>query len=189
MLANEATKTKPRLAASPDEPEILKLLHLMHAEGGMLPLDVECARDFFKRAFDKKGGIIGVIDGPDGIHAMIMLSIGCFWYTRDNHLEEVFNYVRPDCRGEGHAKALIAFAKECADEIHIPLVIGVLTNARMEAKVRLYRQVLGTPAGAFFVYGAKWTGGVEPGNEDFWRKAGRGRGRRLAEAARKVAAG
>ena len=34
--------------------------------------------------------------------------------------------------------------------------IGVVTNKQMAGKVRLYRRLLGTPAGAFFVTNSKW---------------------------------
>lgn len=157
-----------RIATAADEPEIIRLLHLMHAEGGMLPLDEGCAREIFARAFNREGGIIGVIGEPDSIQAMIYLLITRFWYTRDNHLEELFNYVRPDSRKTDHAKTLISYARKCSDQIGIPLVIGVLANRAMEAKVRLYRQMLGFPSGAFFVHGAKWEN-ASPTNEDFWR--------------------
>jgi GNAT superfamily N-acetyltransferase len=159
-----------RIATRADEGEIMLLLHLMHGECGMLSLDEDCARETFNLSFDRKGGIIGVIGEPKNIKAMICLLITRFWYTKENHLEELFNYVRPDARESDHAKTLIAFAKECAEKIGIPLVIGVLTNKQMAPKVRLYRRILGTPAGAFFVHNrpARWAGD-DYANEDFWR--------------------
>ena len=165
--------TTPRLATHADEQEIMRLLRLMHEECGMLSLDEESARATFDRAFDRTGGILGVIDekGSRGrIEAMIFLMFGRFWYTKDDHLEELFNYVRPDCRESDHAKTLITFAKDCAEKIGVPLVIGVLTNKKMAPKVRLYRRVLGTPRGAFFVHNApsRWAGD-DYSNEDFWR--------------------
>ncbi len=157
-----------RVATRADEPEIMQLLHVMHAENGMMPLDENCASEFFSRAFDRRGGIIGAI-GPTGdIRAMIYLLLTRFWYTSASHLEECFNFVRPDCRSGVHARTLINFAQKCSDEIKVPLVIGVLTNNRMESKVRLYRRALGIPAGAFFVYGADWAL-CDPSSEDFWR--------------------
>lgn len=133
-----------------------------------MPLDERCAAEFFERAFAKKGGIIGVIGEPNNIEAMQYLLVSKFWYSKDHHLEECFNFVRHDMRKSDHARKLLSFAKECADTLKIPLVIGVLTNSRMEGKVRLYRRSLGIPAGAFFVYNANWTM-PEPSSEDFWR--------------------
>jgi len=157
-----------RMATREDADEIIRLLNLMHSENAMMPLSEECAHEFFERAFEKRGGIIGVIGEKGDIRAMIMLLITHFWYTKDFHLEEVFNFVRPDHRKSNYARDLIAFARECSDKTKLPLMIGVLTNNRMEGKVRLYRRALGYPAGAFFVYGANWTE-AEPSNEDFWK--------------------
>lgn len=165
-----------RLATREDEPEIIRLLHVMHAESGMQPLDEEAARDTFDLAFDRRGGIIGVIGPPNDIRGMLGLLITRFWFTREHHLEEIFNFVRPDCRnGTPYAERLIEFAKLCADlpEINLPLVIGVLTNRRVEAKARLYQRRLGVPSGAFFVYNAaNWQ---DQANDEFWRSAFRKR--------------
>ena len=144
----------------------------MHAESGMQPLDEEAARETFDLAFDRKGGILGVI-GPQGdIRGMLGLLITRFWFTRDRHLEEIFNFVRPDCRqGTPYAEQLISFAKMCAKvpEINLPLIIGVLTNRRVEGKVKLYQRQLGVPSGAFFVYNSPdWH---DQANDEFWRSA------------------
>lgn len=159
---------KVRIGSPADEPEILRLLQLMHAEGGMFDLDEGCAREMFARAFNRKGGIIGLIGPMSDIRGMIYLLITRAWYTKQNHLEELFCYVRPDCRKSNYASDLITFAQNCSDEIGIPLSIGVLTNIQTAEKVRLYRRKLGYPAGAFFVHGARWVN-KQPGNEDFWR--------------------
>jgi hypothetical protein len=172
-----------RIANQSDEDEIMGLLHLMHAEGGIMPLDEMKAKQTFRLAFNRQGGILGVIGEPGDIKAMIFLLISCYWYTSDYHLEELFNFVRPDVRKspQNYAARLIDFAKSCSDEIKIPLTIGVLTNTRMEGKVRLYRRSLGVPSGAIFVHGATWQN--ERSNEDFWKdpfpKRGKAGGRDL----------
>lgn len=157
-----------RIATREDEPQIIDLLHVMHFENGMMPLDETCAHNFFNRAFDRRGGIIGVIGDQNDIKAAIFLLLTNFWYTKATHIEECFNFVRPDYRKTDYAKTLISFAQKCSDEIKVPLVIGVLANNRMEGKVRLYRRQLGMPAGAFFVYGANWSL-CDPSREDFWK--------------------
>ena len=159
--------TTVRLATREDEPEILRLLELMHAECGILSLDLQSARSVFARAFDRQGGIIGVVGPRDDIHAMIYLMLTRFWYTQDDHLEELFNFIRPDHRKSDYATTMIEFAKKCSDEIGVPLFIGVLTNQRMAGKIRLYRRSLGYPAGAFFVHNAQWQNGLPPCADDF----------------------
>jgi hypothetical protein len=52
--------------------------------------------------------------------------------------------------------------------LKLPLSIGVLTNVDAEGKLKLYYRKFGTPAGAFFAYGAKWVNGRSP-NDGFWK--------------------
>src|SRR5258705_9467806 len=134
-------------AVPADADEVMLLLHQMHAESGMLPLDEMRAREAFERAFHRRGAVMGVIGQPGDIRAMIFLLLGQYWYTTQWHLEELFNFVRPDHRKSDYARRLIDFAKKCASETKLPLIIGVLTNRRMEGKVRLYRRNLGYPKG------------------------------------------
>jgi N-acetylglutamate synthase-like GNAT family acetyltransferase len=181
------TEETVRKATAADLPEIMRLLRMMWSEGGMFPLDEERAAETFNYILNGKGGVIGVIEGGDGIRAMIGVVFCRQWYTSHDHIEELFNYVRPDCRkpGTGYAFKLIRFARECSEKIGIPLLIGVLTNQRMEAKVRLYRRALGMPAGAFFVYGAKWMNEVAS-KTNIWHKSVRKRhGGKFAERVQK----
>jgi GNAT superfamily N-acetyltransferase len=96
-------------------------------------------------------GFIGVIGSVGALEAAIMLTVGSTWYSEEINLDEHFNFVDPAHRQSNHAKALISFAKHCASEAGIRLVIGVLSTKRTAAKIRLYERQL-TPAGAFFVY-------------------------------------
>lgn len=169
------TDSKVRLAQPSDEPELLSLFRMMHAEGGMRPLDMDCVRETFARAFDRKGGILSVIGAPGHIRAMQYLLITRMYYTRENHIDELWNWVHPEHRHSDYSKILIDHAKSCSDQISssmgtkIPLIMGVLTNSRMSAKVRLYRRFFGLPIGAFFVHNPTWVSKQEPCEEDFWR--------------------
>ena len=77
-----------RIAGLDDEGEIMLLLNQMHAEGGIMPLDMQEASSMFHRAFNRQGGILGVIGEPGDIKAMIYLLISKYWYTKKPHLEE-----------------------------------------------------------------------------------------------------
>ncbi len=170
------TLEKVRIAQLSDEPEIMLLLSQMHAEGGIMPLDQMEASAMFHRAFNRQGGILGVVGEPGDIKAMIYLLISKFWYTRQFHLEELFNFVRPDKRFKpnlkepqhNYARQMMQFAKNCSDEIGLPLTIGVLTNIRMEGKVRMYQREFGVPVGAWFGHNLHWVN-QEPATE-FWKK-------------------
>lgn len=168
QLGIDMEEEKVRVATSADESEILLLCNCMHAEGGIMPLDLMEVSTMLHKAFDRQGGIIGVIGPPGDIKAMIFLLISRYWYTRQHHLEELFNFVRPDVRKFNYAQRMIDFAKACALEIGLPLTIGVLTNQRMEGKVRLYQRSLGVPAGAWFVFNCTWQN--EQPNAQFWKQ-------------------
>lgn len=157
-----------RLGTRDDEHELLKLLTLMHEEGGMFDLDISRAQEMFSMAFDQKGGVLGVIGPPNDVQAAIFLLITRYWYTNQYHLEELFCYVRPDFRTSKHASDLLNFSKQSSDLLKLPLSIGVLSNIEAEGKLKLYYRKFGTPAGAFFAYGAKWVNGKQP-SDDFWK--------------------
>jgi Acetyltransferase (GNAT) family len=108
-------------------------------------------------------GMVGCIGKQDGeIEGMVVLVIGTLSYTDAPCLEERTLYVKPAYRNAkgGRASKLVQFSKSAAERLQLPLLIGVLSNAHTEQKIELYKRVLGEPAGAFWVLGAK-TGGHE----------------------------
>lgn len=141
-----------RKASSKDEPELIDMCHALWAENAMFRMNERKVKDMLARAFDGRGGIVGVIGETGHLQAAIYLSIGQFWYTDEWCLEEIFNYVRPEFRRSDNAKNMIAFGKRAADELGIPLVIGVVSNIRTQAKVSLYKRQLSEPVGAYFAY-------------------------------------
>ncbi len=167
-----------RLATKAEEEDLMEMCREIHAENGLVSMDENKVRDMLNRAFNREGGIVGVIGKPGSLEAVIMIVMTSQWSSSDTHLEELFAYVRRPYRtrfkGENtikmpHAEALVRFAKKCSDEIGVPLIIGIVTNNRMAGKVRLYRSILGYPAGAYFVVNPKWVNGEDLTNEDFWK--------------------
>ena len=75
-------------------------------------------------------------------------------------MEERAIFVHPDFRSAkgGRAAKLCKFAKETADRMEMPLMIGVLSNSRTAAKIRMYERQFGSPTGVYFLYKAQ-TGG------------------------------
>lgn len=103
-------------------------------------------------------GVCGIISVPGGKpEGAILLKVGQMWYSDSSVLEEKAIFIHPDYRNAkgGRARRLCEFAKEVADYLKMPLIIGVLSNHRTEAKVRLYERQFGKPSGAFFLYGAE----------------------------------
>lgn len=99
-------------------------------------------------------GVIGVIR-KEVIEGIIIMTFGQHWYTEAWTLEEVANYVLPEFRRSTHAKEMIKFGMRAADELGIPLVIGVVSNERTKAKMELYKRQLGEPVGGYFLYPRK----------------------------------
>jgi hypothetical protein len=109
-------------------------------------------------ALNTEDGLIGIIDGGNEVlEGAVLLRIGTMWYSDTKVLEEKAIFIHPDYRKAkgARAKRLCEFSKVVADSLGIPLIIGVLSNNRTEAKVRLYERQFGKPSGAFFLYGAK----------------------------------
>jgi hypothetical protein len=115
-------------------------------------------------ALNQDKGICGII-GPKGgvVEGAVLIRITDLWYSDKPVAEEKGIFIHPDFRAAkgGRARRLCEFSKHVADTLGIPLIIGVLSNSRTEAKVRLYKRQFGEPTGAFFLYGAT-TGIVHP---------------------------
>lgn len=110
-------------------------------------------------------GIIGCIGTPgELIEGFVCLNVGTVFYSDQPCLEERVVFVRPDYRSRKDARALklINFSKRAADRLRLPLLIGVCSNERTAAKVKLYEREFGPPAGAYWLYQTS-TGGHEVG--------------------------
>jgi len=90
--------------------------------------------------------------GPEhALEGLVLLVTGCFWYSEDQHLEEYMIYVDPQHRRSSHAKALVQFMKDQVELTKLPLLTGVQSTTRTEAKCRLYQRMLPKIGEFFFV--------------------------------------
>lgn len=106
-------------------------------------------------------GIVGIIGQPgEAIEAAILLRVEPLWYSSDLSVVERAIFVAPEYRAAkgGRAARLCDFAKKVSSELSYPLVIGILSSQRTEAKVRLYERAFGRPSGAYWIVGGS-TGG------------------------------
>jgi GNAT superfamily N-acetyltransferase len=154
----ELRKTAPRLpirlADEQDELGILDMFKMMHAEQPYHPLNLGKVAAMVRLAIrpgSERRGLLGIIGDRHDLKAGIFMLIDPIWYSDDWQLLEFFNFVRPEYRRLGFAQDLIAYAKRCSDQIGLDLTVGVFSNIRTEAKIRLYRRWL-PPMGAFFCY-------------------------------------
>jgi hypothetical protein len=155
---------KVRLATPEDEDALLDLAIRAWHENGIMDVNPEKMRGMIKPALYLWQGLCGII-GERGkpIEGAVLLRMSQMWYSDDWILEEKAVFVDPNFRHKaerssqsvGHARRLVEFSKQVSDSLNVPLVIGVLSNTRTKAKVRLYERQFGEPAGAFFLYGVK----------------------------------
>lgn len=145
-----------RVALPQDEEAIMELCRLLHAENAIASMNEDKVRNMIRRALnpDKKSfaglcGVIGPVGGP--LSAVCYLFVSQLWYTDDWHLEEVFLFVHPEHRRKPYGRIMMRFMKATSERLGIPLLTGIVSNHRTEAKVRLYEREL-VKAGAWFLY-------------------------------------
>lgn len=154
-----------RKALPEDRKGVWELFRLLHEENGVFSLSEHKLNWLLDRILypekisesdtGTRGfmGVIGPVGSPEGF---ILMVLGSFWYSDDIILEEYANFVHPEHRRSKHAKMLLSYGRHLADEVGIPMVIGIISNIRTAAKVHLYRRQLKLPeAGVFFVYNSK----------------------------------
>lgn len=151
-----------RRALPDDKPELWRLLRILWGENAIFPIDNDKVDYYLDRLLNPveipiydqgPRGVIGVIGCHGALEGMILMIIGTQWYSSQWSLDELANFVDPEHRRSNHAKELISYAKDAADELGVRLVIGVLSTFRTAAKVRLYERQLQS-AGAFFIHPA-----------------------------------
>jgi GNAT superfamily N-acetyltransferase len=155
-----------RIASEPDEAALLEILKQDYKENGVGPLSIPTVERVIQQGTRRNGGIIGIVDGQDEIAGTIGIAFDRWWYSEPDDpggalLREMWVYVRPNYRHDGQiVEALIDFAKDYADVLSrelghsLPLVLAVLGNERIEAKVRLFRRKFPL-AGAAFLHRPK----------------------------------
>lgn len=151
------TKLKVRVGTPADVDAMMELALAACDENGFVSPNPEKLLGEIWPALNMDHGLIGII-GESGqkLEGAVLLRIGTMWYSDNQVLEEKAIFIHPDYRSAkgGRARLLCEFSKKVADNLEIPLIIGVLSNHRTEAKVRLYERQFGKPSGAFFLYGA-----------------------------------
>ena len=125
--------------------------------GFVVPNQVKLLNEIWP-ALNRDRGIVGIVGIPgEKPQGAILLRICNTWYSEDDILEERAVFIHPDYRKAkgGRARKLCDFSKRVADELGIPLTIGVLSNQRTMGKIRMYERIFGPPSGAYFLYGTR----------------------------------
>jgi hypothetical protein len=152
-----------RLAKPGDETELWRLFLQGHKENGIFELAPDKVGWFMHRCIhhDKippwdtdVRGAIGVIGPIGALEGAVFVTIGSYWYTHNKHIEEFLVYTDLEHRKSRHAAALLEWMKNQVEVTQLPLVTGIMSNDRTEAKCALYRRKF-TKIGEFFYAGPK----------------------------------
>lgn len=146
--------TTVRIAMPADAQRVFDLFMMAGDENAMLPISETKVWEGIGSAVNRKGAVIGIIDGKGGeIAGAIAIMMASFWYSSAWFCQDMLNFVHPDYRAGSLncAKDLIQFAKWWSEQLGVPLVMGVMSNHRTEGKVRLYRRAM-TFVGGVFMY-------------------------------------
>ncbi len=152
--------TDVRIAGPADELAVFELIKMDLAEiaGTVAPVDPYEVQEIIMRGTRRRGGIVAVIDGPNGKPVAVQILItDKWWWSKQRHLSKIVDYVHPDHRQSTHAAHLIQFEKWAADAFtsefgyQIYLLSAVLGTKKVREKLRLYGKHM-TQAGGFFLY-------------------------------------
>jgi hypothetical protein len=153
------TEITVREATPQDFAEVMRLSMAAAMENALSEPDIGLVSEEILAGISRNGGVIGVIGGPAGsrLEGMIILKISSMWYNLEPIIQDNAMFVDPDFRSAkgGRARKLAEWAKDTSEKLGIPLAIGVISNSRTEAKVRLFERVFGAPAGVYFLHNAK----------------------------------
>jgi len=151
-----ATELNVRVGTSEDVHDIMALALSACEENGFVNPNPSKLLAEIWHGLTLENGVVGVIGEPGKPEGAVLLRIGAMWYSDNQVLEEKAIFIHPEYRSAkgGRARRLCEFSKQVATSLGIPLIIGVLSNHRTEAKVRLYERQFGRPTGAFFLYNA-----------------------------------
>jgi len=147
-----------RVGTPADVDDIMELALAACKENGFVNPNPMKLLEQIWAALNRDHGVVGLIGEPgEKPQGAILLRVVSMWYSDEQILEEKAIFIHPDYRSAkgGRARRLCEFAKQISDGLGIPLLIGVLSDHRTEAKVRLYERQFGEPSGAFFLYNAR----------------------------------
>jgi len=147
-----------RLGTVEDIHPLMELARLAVEDNGLTSPDMIKMCTTLYGCLARQNGMVAIIGEPGKIpEAAIALQVSEPWYSREKTITELAIFVHPDFRSAkgGRAARLCEFAKKVQEELALPMVIGVLSTTRTEAKKRLYERSFGPPAGHYWILGAK----------------------------------
>lgn len=152
------TEVAVRVGTPEDVDGMMRLAESACEENGLTRPDTNKLLQEIWSALNLHHGIVGVIGEPNTrLEAAILLRTEEMWYSNEPSLVERAVFVHPDFRSAkgGRAARLVEFAKQAATNLGMPLVIGIISSQRTEAKIKMYQRHLGEPSGAYWIWPSK----------------------------------
>src|ERR1700742_902445 len=88
-----------RLAEPKDEDAIVELMRTAFFEQPIFPLDEHKMREKIRLCTTRQGGFVALAEGNSGKpEGYLIACLSSYWYTDKWPLEELSNFVHPDCR-------------------------------------------------------------------------------------------
>lgn len=134
-----------------DLENLVWFLHYMRGEIADGCADEEVLVELATTMVRGHSGTALIVRGNDKIEASLGLIIEKPLLRSSKSLRVAWNCVLPECRVTGHAKSLIARAKEIADNLHRPLLLEEFSPDPESGKAKLARRHL-QPLGQLFVH-------------------------------------
>lgn len=149
------TRLEVRLGTPEEVDEVMKIALMGVEENAFVPVNPTKLLQEIWSALNLHQGAVGVIGEVGGqIEGAVLLRVGNVFYSDSPLVEEKAIFVHPSFRSAkgGRAARLAEFSKWMADQMELPLLIGVLSATRVLAKIKMYSRVFGEPSGAYWVY-------------------------------------
>jgi hypothetical protein len=157
MSENEDAGLIIRIGTPADLDDVMEAAVEAVREIGLMEPDPERLLQDVWPALNQDRGLIGIISKPGGkAEGGVLLRVGKMWYSDQDVLEERVIFIPPQYRSVkgGRARRLCEFSKKTAEDLGLPLLIGVMSTVRTEAKIKMYQRYFGKPKGAVFLYNA-----------------------------------
>lgn len=154
-----------RMAVPQDEESLMDACRQLHHENALVEMDEDKVRGLIRCALypaEQRNNIISMVGviGPVGaIESSCILIVSQMWFSRKWHLEEIINYVLPEFRKSHHAREMIKFMKKTAEQLAMPLIVGIISNKDTKRKCDMYDRLL-TPVGKYYLHNGQ-TGHAE----------------------------
>ncbi len=150
-----------RVATEADEPALIELLRLDHAESAAMvaPFDEQHVKSFIQAATRERIDTIGVVDEPEGPVGMVRLTPECWWFSPDWYVAERLLFVHPAHRRSRHGRDLLQFARWFVDAMSaevgytVFLISSVVGTHDADKKAALFGRKM-QRGGGIYIYPA-----------------------------------